>query len=295
MDNQQISPVYRAVFFDLDGTLLPMELEEFMGSYFKALGGYAAAHGLDVERFMTALKRGIRAMAHHETDITNEQAFFQEFFRTEDEAAKDWSALFQDFYANEFGAIGAGVKPDPFAAQAIETLAEKGYALALTTMPMFPLTAVRWRLKWAGVEPAAFCRITTFENSRSVKPKLTYYAENLAACGVRGADVLMVGNNTVEDMAALDMGTDGYLVTDHLLDPVDFDMASVKHGSMRDFAAWVQKLPACANPAVQVQRGVIEAAEVERAYEANVVVRRNDEQSQRTAAKAYVHMRPEGE
>ena len=53
----------------------------------------------------------------------------------------------------------------------------------------------------------------------------------------------MVGNNTREDLAAMQLGLDGYLVTDWLLNPDDFDIETVKHGSMTDFLQFVQDLP----------------------------------------------------
>ena len=36
---------YRAIFFDLDGTLLPMDLDEFLNAYFARLIGFAADDG----------------------------------------------------------------------------------------------------------------------------------------------------------------------------------------------------------------------------------------------------------
>ncbi len=63
--------------------------------------------------------------------------------------------------------------------------------------------------------------------------------ENLAAAGVEGRDVLMVGNNTKEDLAACQLGCEGFLVTDFLIDPVGFEVFSVRHGSMEKFADWV--------------------------------------------------------
>ena len=116
------------------------------------------------------------------------------------------------------------MEPNPAAAAAIETLAAKGYPLLLTTMPMFPPTAVRHRLAWAGIRPEAFARLTHYENSRTVKPRPLYYAENLAAAGVDGADVLMVGNNTVEDLSFMHLGADGYLVTGPI-DPAEAEAA----------------------------------------------------------------------
>ena len=159
---------------------------------------------------------------------------------------------------------------NPSAQRAVETLVAKGYSLVLATMPMFPLVAVKIRLSWAGIDPDVFARITCFENSTSVKPKLDYYAENLAALGLRGKDVLMVGNNTVEDLAALDAGFDGFLVTDYALDPIHFDFSSVKHGSMEQFASWVDTLPFCANPASVVEPGRVDRQASQRAYEQNV-------------------------
>lgn len=252
---------YRAIFFDLDGTLLPMELDEFLGAYFEAIATFVARHGLDATSFSAGLEAGIGAMAAHEDDRTNFDTFWEAFFQYADRDAANWEELLAGFYEHDFGSVGDGVVPDPAAARAIETLAAKGYPLVLATMPMFPRRAVEWRLTWAGIDPSRFERVTSFENSTSVKPRSAYYAENVAACGIAGGDVLMVGNNTVEDLAARKLGADAFLVTDHLLDPTDgFDLAGVRHGTMGEFAAWVETLPACENPARGVDSGVIDAA-----------------------------------
>lgn len=252
---------YRAIFFDLDGTLLPMELEEFLSTYFKSIASFVAAHEVDPQAFSAGLKAGIGAMAAHDDGRTNHEAYWEAFFQKVDRTAADWDALLGEFYDVDFGKIGEGVQPNPATARAVEALAQKGYPLVLATMPMFPRRAVEWRLTWAGVDPRLFARITTYENSTSVKPKPAYCAENLAACGLAGADVLMVGNNTVEDLAIRGLGADAFLVTDHLLDPDEgFDLASVKHGTMEEFAAWAEALPACADPAQGIEAGIVEAA-----------------------------------
>ena len=122
---------------------------------------------------------------------------------------------------------------------------------------------------WAGVDASKFARVTSFENYTSVKPKLAYYAENVAACGLSGDAVLMVGNNTVEDLAIRGLGADAFLVTDHLLDPTEgFDLGSVKHGTMEEFAAWAEERPPCADPAQGVEAGAVPAAAREAALSA---------------------------
>lgn len=278
---------YRAIFFDLDGTLLPMEVEEFMGAYMKSLGGYVSRHGGDPQAFAAAMQAGIKGMAHHDPELTNEQAFFQAFYQQVEGGPAEWEPLFSDYYENVFPQVGNQVKPSPAAARALKALAGKGYTLVLATMPMFPLTAVRSRLRWAGVDPDLFSRLTSFENSRSVKPHLSYYAENLAACNVAGSDVLMVGNNTVEDLAAMGAGTDGYLVTDFLLDAIGLDLGTVKHGTLEDFADWAETLPACQNPATAVETGSVAPEDAQCAYENNVSAQTADAQRERLAAGAY--------
>ena len=73
---------------------------------------------------------------------------------------------------------------------------------------------------------------------------LSNYRQNLQIAGCAGNEVLMVGNNTHEDLAAMELGCDAYLVTDWLLDPVHFPIDTVKHGRLADFADWAETLPA---------------------------------------------------
>lgn len=276
---------YRVVCFDLDGTLLPMDLDEFMGSYFKSIARFAAERGLNAEKFMDALKRGTHAMAAHDDGATNEEAFWGAFAQVYGEGAENVRKLVGDFYEHDFARIGDGFAGNPAVSRIVANLASKGYPLVLTTMPMFPRRAVEHRLSWAGVEADAFSRITSYENSTSVKPRQTYYAENLAAMGVRGSDVLMVGNNTQEDLAFLDLGVDAYLVTDWLLDPIGFDLDAVKHGSMEQFEEWVDALPSCENPATGIATGVVGHAAMEEAFSANAVCAIDRAQAARDAAR----------
>lgn len=276
---------YRAVCFDLDGTLLPMDIEVFMRDYFQAIGAFAARKGLDPELFLKALKAGTKAMAVHEDDKTNAEAFWEVMLGYVGGKAEDWEVLFNEFYEQDFSKIGMDYGKNPAMARALEVLAQKGYPLLLTTMPMFPPLAVQWRVAWSGVNPDLFTRVTTYSNSKSVKPKATYYAENLAAMGLRGEEVLMVGNNTLEDYAFSQLGADVYIVTNWLLGPADFDLNAVKHGTVDEFEAWVNALPICENPAQNIETGVISFEATERALAENAVVEIDREDAVRKAAR----------
>lgn len=240
---------YKAVFFDLDGTLLPVDMDAFLQAYFKALGKYAAEHGQEPRQFTDALNKGVLAMIKEEGG-RNDERFWQTFCSVLGIGESEMPAyeqLMEGFYNTAFDELGALITPTPESAKVINLLKEKGYRLYLTTMPLFPRIAVEKRVQWAGCDPQVFERITTYDNSTSTKPHLEYYRENVEAIGLKPEEILMVGNNTREDLSAMQLGLDGYLVTDWLLNPDGFDVDSVKHGSMADFLKFVEDLPKCEN------------------------------------------------
>ena len=237
---------YKAVFFDLDGTLLPVDMDGFLKAYFQALGKYAAEHGYDPKTFTDALNKGVRAMIAEEGG-RNDERFWRTFCAVMGNERNTYEQLIDDFYNGAFDELGTLITPTPESAQVLKVLKEKGYRLYLTTMPLFPRVAVEKRVQWAGCDPRVFERITTYDNSTSTKPHLEYYRENVEAIGLKPEEILMVGNNTREDLAAMKLGLDGYLVTDWLLNPDDFDINTVKHGSMSDFLQFVKALPECEN------------------------------------------------
>jgi FMN phosphatase YigB (HAD superfamily) len=238
-------PAYDAIFFDLDGTLLPMDMDDFLHKYFIQLRLFATRKGLDAEHFSYAVNESTSNMGTHGPDVTNADAFWERFVQMMDNDRAHLEPLMEDFYQNEYQKVGAGVEPNPLAAQVVEGLHAKGYPLYLTTMPMFPRIAVEGRLCWAGVNPALFARMSTYDNSYALKPMPAYYAQNIRIAGCAPERILMVGNNTREDLGILQLGTDAYLVTDYLIDPDGFDLGTVKHGTLADFARWVATFPEC--------------------------------------------------
>ena len=237
---------YKAVFFDLDGTLLPIDMDTFLKNYFNDIAAFAQARGYEPKRFISALNAGVKSMIA-ETGGLNSERFWNTFVSHMDASKLDeYQHVMDEYYAEHFDSLGAlATNIDPNAACMVKTLKEKGYPLYLTTMPLFPRIAVEKRLAWANVPAESFDRITTYDNSTSTKPHSAYFAENVEAIGLKPEEILMVGNNTREDLAALKVGLDAYLVTDWLLDPDGFDIESVKHGTLADFARFVDELPEC--------------------------------------------------
>jgi len=95
-----------------------------------------------------------------------------------------------------------------------------------------------------GLTQADFDWVTTYENSRRSKPSPGYYQDILSHLGRRGEECLMVGNNPVDDMAALRAGLAVYLVTDCLENPGGVTVEDYPHGSFRELEASLERLPA---------------------------------------------------
>ena len=66
----------KAILFDLDGTLLPMNLDEFIKTYFGLLGRKLVGYGYDPERFQKGMRGGVEAMLRNDGTMPNEERFW---------------------------------------------------------------------------------------------------------------------------------------------------------------------------------------------------------------------------
>ena len=69
----------KAVLFDLDGTLLPMDQDVFLKSYLGLLSKKLAPIGYDPKTLVEAIWQGTGAMIKNNGDTTNEVVFWNEF------------------------------------------------------------------------------------------------------------------------------------------------------------------------------------------------------------------------
>lgn len=229
------------ILFDLDGTLLPMDQDEFVKGYFGLLAKKLASHGYDAKELVQAIWRGTAAMIQNNGKTTNEEVFWQSFVALYGSKALEDKPLFEEFYANEFQQAKAVCGYDERAAQTVRQLKALGLRTALATNPIFPSIATESRIRWAGMEPADFELYTTYENSRRCKPNPAYYADILTRLGLQPEECLMVGNDVSEDMVAQGLGINVFLLTDCLINKNDEDIGKYPHGSFEQLLAYVKK------------------------------------------------------
>lgn len=231
------------IFFDLDGTLLPLREDKFIEIYFQKLATYFAKLGFDPKEFIQVILSGIEAMRYNDGSVTNEEKFWEVFEqktkRTQEELRKE----FEHFYLTEFPAVKESTTCDKRAARIVKVLKEKGYTLAITTNPLFPFLATSQRVAWAGLDKEDFAIITTFENCGFSKPNMKYYQDILDRLNKRAEDVMMIGNDAIEDMIVERLGMDTYLLTDCLINEENIDTSHFKQGTMEDLLQFVMDLP----------------------------------------------------
>lgn len=232
------------ILFDLDGTLLSMDQEEFVQRYFKRLCEVMGQQGWDPNQLQKIVWAGTKAMLQNDGQQTNEDCFWALFEELSGRIREQVEDSFLHFYENEFQEIGSRIQPVEEAVQIVRRLRERGCRIVLATNPLFPRIATVSRIRWAGLRPEDFDWITTYENSRFCKPSPAYYEEVLAAAGCRAKNCLMVGNDTDDDMSAGQLGMQTYLVTDHLVDLKGYGTEPFTHGSLKEFMKWAwDKLP----------------------------------------------------
>lgn len=229
------------ILFDLDGTLLPMDLQRFVELYLSAFcRRFSKPLGIDPQTLTKGIWDGAGAMARNDGGCLNRELFWNGMNRVCGRDMERYEELFDDFYRTDFDAAKAAVSENPYAAKAIEHLKDKGCRLILATNPLFPESATCTRLKWAGVEPGDFELITLYDNCTFCKPNPGYYREICTACGILPGESLMVGNDVDEDMCAKDLGFNVFLVTDCLINRSGADISAFPNGSFEDFYAYIK-------------------------------------------------------
>ncbi len=232
----------KAVLFDLDGTLLPMDQDVFVKTYFKGLAKALAPHGYDPKELVDAIWQGTEEMIRNNGEQVNETVFWNSFCNHYGENAKKDIPHFDRFYQTEFDKVQEVCGSHPKAKETVAYLKEQGILRILATNPIFPAIATKKRLGWAGLLIDDFCHYTTYENSFHSKPNLNYYKDILAKCNLLPEECVMVGNDVADDMVAEELGMKVFLHTDCLINHENRDISRYPNGSWDELLTYLKSL-----------------------------------------------------
>lgn len=230
----------KAILFDLDGTLLPMQQDEFTTAYFDILSKKLSTYGYESQHLIAGVWHGTKAMLKNNGIQTNEQVFWKEFAKLFSDKVYDDIEKFNAFYETDFDNLKSYCGFNEQANKTVQELKGKGFTLVLASNPVFPLTAQRKRMLWAGIKPDDFALITAYENSCYCKPNPLYFKEISEKIGVKPSECLVVGNDTTEDAAATLIGADFFLLTNCLLNKERKDISQYPRGSFVQLLNYIE-------------------------------------------------------
>ena len=230
------------VLFDLDGTLLPTDMDVFVKTYFGLLSRRMAPLGYEPEALVKGVWAGLTAMIENDGARLNEEVFWDAFARRMGPKVLEYRPEFDDFYRTDYQNLRTVCGFTPEAAKTVRLCRKLGFSAVLATNPVYPAVATRSRIRWAGLAPEDFDLCTTYENSRSGKPNLLYYKEVTAKLGLQPAQCLMVGNDAQEDMVAEKLGMKVFLLTDCLIDREKSDLSRWPHGDFAALQAYLEEV-----------------------------------------------------
>lgn len=228
----------KAVFFDLDGTLLPLDMDMFTRLYFEAIGESGIMWQIDPVNGHQIFHKAIYAMLANDGRATNRDVFDAAIDQSSDIGSAQLTDLMNGFYNGGYKRLRESALRKEHVPEMIGILKEKGYRLILSTNPLFPAVATNQRVEWAGLKSEDFEYISYYDNSSYCKPHLGYYREILGKIGLNADECYMVGNDVREDMCAVQLGYEGFLVTDHLLGELSQapDCMQGDYAALLDFA-----------------------------------------------------------
>lgn len=232
------------ILLDLDDTLLSNQVDTFLPAYLDLFSKHVS-HLIEPDLFIKALMFGTQKMVENQRpDVTLRQVFETEFFSMVDVDRNTFEKGAVDFYKNVFPELRSLTNPIPDAVAFVNEALELGNSLAITTNPLFPLTAILQRLEWAGLpaDKYKFDLIASYETFHFSKPNPAYFAETLGSLGWPTGPIVVVGDDYERDIVAgHQMGLSTFYINGcDSLSPGDWSAAD-HVGDISDLHTWVEK------------------------------------------------------
>lgn len=115
------------ILFDLDGTLLPMDQDEFVKCYFKELAKRLAPHGFEPEALVKSIWAGTGAMVKNDGHAKNLDVFWEVFDGIYGQKSLEARPVIDDFYENHFDKAQVSCGFNPEAKKAIDEIKAMGF------------------------------------------------------------------------------------------------------------------------------------------------------------------------
>ncbi len=212
-----------------------------MQKYFRLLTGEFC--NIDPpEVLIEKLMKSTTDMIKNDGKRTNKDVFTDSFMKmVEIDDEEGLMGRFDNFYRDKFPDLKNHFELDNKAEQLINLLKKADYDLVIATNPLFPRAAITERIRWAGLDPADFCYITSYENMHFCKPDPGFFRELLDKLNLKASECIMIGNDMEEDIIAGKLGFTTFLVDDFKIDRNTNSINPDWQGSFRELIDYFKK------------------------------------------------------
>ncbi len=224
----------RGILFDLDGTLLQVEMKEFIPDYLKALS-HCFSDLADSRIFSRAVLDATFALLRRERNgRTNREFFLESISRSLNIPAALVADRLDEFCGNGLDALAPHIRPLPLARRILQRCVDRDLQVVLATNPVFPRPVVDARLRWGNLLDFPFRIVSSIENSHCCKPSPAFFHDILEETGLLPEECVMVGNDTEHDLAAKEAGLVTFLVDTWMVDRCGGDFQADFRGGHQD-------------------------------------------------------------
>lgn len=207
----------KAVIFDLDGTLLPMNEDEFTKGYFSLLCKKLSKFGYEPNELINAVWQGTKSMVMNDGSKTNEEVFWNVFYNKYGQKGLEDKSLFDEFYIKEFLQTKSFCGENSLAKNIVAEIRNLGLKTILASNPVFPLNGMLARMGFINLNESDFDYISSYEISHFAKPNPKYLIEILEKNNLKNDEVIYFGNSEKEDyIPATKVGIKCFLVGDNV-------------------------------------------------------------------------------
>ncbi|MHA1667279.1 MAG: HAD family hydrolase [Candidatus Heimdallarchaeaceae archaeon] len=208
---------FKALLFDLDGTLIDFDPQEFIKTYLGAASQFFSDLIPDSEVFFKELLNSTDAMETADNKNTTALEDFLIDFCPKFKVGCDIIAQrFFQFYTTKFEVIKPLIKEVPGARELLISIKKQHpeIKIILATNPVFPYVAIKRRMEWGGIPEEIFDLITHAENSNFCKGNKQYWLDICSISQCTPEQSLVIGNDGLRDMSAKKYGFSTFLVTE---------------------------------------------------------------------------------
>ena len=237
--------IRNTILMDMDGTLLPMDMNEFAQALYDKLEKCDEILSIDANRnkaYRLYCDGMWMMLSGGQRGRSNEETFFETVCTCGDRKKDLIERALNHFYENDFNGLVHFTHPSETPAKIIEILKRKGYRLIVATNPVFPLVTQLCRLRWAGLDPKDFMLVTSYTDTYACKPDLKFYIDILEKFKLNAKQCYMIGNNVEEDLCASELGVEVFFLNDYPIGTLHKGQ-NFRRGGMDDFLGWAKELP----------------------------------------------------